>query len=74
MASQAGGSDTRKNIKVSPETYNALNKARGSETWDRYLSGLLEGAPIEREYSDIPDERVREIAEKTADEIESRLR
>ena len=74
MASQAGNSDTRKNIKVQPETYRALNDARGNQKWDDFLNKLLDEVPVEREYTDIPDERVREIAERTAEEIETRLR
>lgn len=70
MATQT---DTRKNIKVSEDTHELLNGERGDETWDEFLRRLVEEATIEREYNDISDARVEEIADRAADRVENRL-
>ena len=66
--------DERKTLKIDPGLFEELDSDRGDRTWKEYLRDLHDGAPIEREYNDIPDERVDEIADRTASKIEERLR
>jgi len=71
MATQT---DTRKNIKVSKETRDRLNDARGSETWDEFLNGLLDGAPVVSEDVELTDKQTRTLVRELGDEVEGRLR
>jgi len=63
----------RKTLKIDPALFDDLDEDRGDRTWNEYLRDLHDQAPIEREYTDIPDARVGEIAEQTAEKVEERL-
>lgn len=57
--------DTRRNIKVSQETFNQLRKDKdASESWDDYLLGLYDDVP--REVS-IREEQIQAIARALRD-------
>lgn len=68
------GGDERRNIKVSPETFSALNEKKPkNDTWDEFLSGLLAGAPVEADTVELDDGQVNEIVRRLGDEVEGRL-
>jgi hypothetical protein len=81
------GEERRKNIKVEQATFDRLKEDKEQmQTWDQYLVGLVEGAPIKADVVQVEEEQVREIvreelrrveneqARKIANELEGRLR
>ena len=67
--------DPRANLKLKEETRDRLRKHKPPEqSWDEFLNGLLDGAPVVSETVELADGQVREIGERAAEEIETRLR
>lgn len=65
--------DERENLKVVLETYERLVGVKGDDTWDEFLTGLLEGAPVEAETVELRGVQMNELARRLGDEVETRL-
>lgn len=67
--------DERKNIKIPRELFDRMEQAKPNrDTWEQFLEKLLNEAPVRAERVRVEDDQVDEIARKTADELEERLR
>lgn len=67
--------DERKNIKVSRELFNRLEDAKPpQDTWDQFLTRLLEEAPVKAERVRVEDEQVEEIAQRTLQTMTGKTR
>lgn len=64
--------DSRKNIKVEPETFDQLREDKDAdETWDDYLIGLFEDVPRESREMTLRDEQINEIARTIVEKIKT---
>lgn len=67
--------EERKNIKVPLELFDRMEQAKPKrDTWEQFLEKLLNEAPVRAQRVRVEDNQVDEIARKTADELEERLR
>lgn len=64
--------DTRKNIKVDPETFDRLRDDKDTgESWDDYLIGLYDDVPREAREVSLREEQIQEIARACATKIKN---
>lgn len=64
--------DTRKNIKVDPETFGKLKDDKGSnESWDDYLLSLHDDVPREARDVRIQDSQIQELAREIVNRMKS---
>lgn len=64
--------DSRKNIKVEPETFDRLRDDKDAdETWDDYLIGLFEDVPREGREMTLRDDQINEIARTIVEKIKT---
>lgn len=64
--------DTRKNIKVDPETFDRLRDDKGSnESWDDYLIGLHDDVPREAQEVRLPESQIQEIARACVEKLKT---
>lgn len=66
--------DSRKNIKISQETYDLLAPDKGDESWDEYLESLHSDSTIVVERQGISDGQIETIVDRTAEEVVRRVR
>lgn len=65
--------EDRKNIKVEKATFERLKEDKEKmQTWDMYLSGLVEGAPIKADIVEVDEDQVRDIVREELRRAENR--
>ena len=66
--------DSRANIKVERSTRDRLRDHKpDDQSWDEFLNGLLDDAPVVAENVELTEEQARVLVRKVGDEVEERM-